>query len=87
VNQPTISLFMATIGLAFVIEGLAQGMWGTQVHGLNIGIPDDIWDLGGVFVGPFFGGAIESGFPYMLALFFLLIRPEGLFGEERIERV
>ncbi|MHB8765925.1 MAG: branched-chain amino acid ABC transporter permease [Deferrisomatales bacterium] len=207
VNQPQITLFMATIGLAFVIEGLAQALWGTQVHGLDVGIPSSIWDVGGVYInqlevytaliaavlvgvlavffsktktglalravaddhqaamavgiplqqiwvivwavsglvalvagiawgsrigvqfslvliaykalpvlilggldsipgaivgglivgaseklaevyiGPFFGGAIESWFPYMLALGFLLIRPEGLFGEVRIERV
>ena len=37
VNQPQISLFMATIGLTFVIEGLAQLMWGSQPHGLDIG--------------------------------------------------
>jgi len=207
VNQPPISLFMATIGLAFVIEGIAQAMWGTQVHGLDIGIADTIFEIKGilvsrfealtaiiaavivgvlalffsrtrvgralravaddhqasmavgiplqhiwvivwavagivalvagivwgtrvgvqfsltlvaykalpvlilggldsvpgaivggliigateklaeVYIGPFFGGAIESWFPYMLALVFLLVRPEGLFGEVRIERV
>ncbi|MBI5419380.1 MAG: branched-chain amino acid ABC transporter permease [Deltaproteobacteria bacterium] len=207
VNQPPLALFLATIGLAFAIEGIAQAMWGTQVHGLNVGIPDvplnvkgllisefdiftgiiaavlvaalalffsktrvgralravaddheaaltvgiplrHIWVivwavagivalvagivwgsrvgvqfslvliaykalpaliLGGldsvpgaiagglligaseklaeVYVGPFVGGAIESWFPYMLALGFLLIRPEGLFGEVHIERV
>src|ERR1700693_1398331 len=40
VNQPPISLFMVTIGLAFLIEGAAQGLLGAQVHGLDIGIPD-----------------------------------------------
>ncbi len=39
-NQPPIILFMATMGLAFFIEGLAQMVWGTQVHGLDLGIPD-----------------------------------------------
>jgi len=33
------------------------------------------------------GGGIESWFPYVLALAFLLVRPEGLFGERRIDRV
>src|SRR5207253_2840912 len=32
VNQPQITLFMATIGLAYLIEGLAQGLWGAHVH-------------------------------------------------------
>jgi branched-chain amino acid transport system permease protein len=207
VNQPPISLFMATIGLAFLIEGIAQGILGAQVHGLDIGIPDvpievrgvnvsrldlfaagvagllvgilalffsrtrvgralravaddhqaalavgipleQIWVivwtasgfvalvagilwgsrtgvqfsltftalkalpvliLGGftsipgaivggllvgaseklaeVYLGPKIGSGIENWFPYVLATLFLLIRPEGLFGEKRIERV
>jgi branched-chain amino acid transport system permease protein len=41
VARPTIILFMATIGLAFFIEGLGQGIWGTEVHGLDLGIPDN----------------------------------------------
>ena len=40
VNQPPITLFMATIGLTFVIEGLAQLIWGSQPHGLELGVPD-----------------------------------------------
>jgi branched-chain amino acid transport system permease protein len=40
VNQPLIVLFMATLGLAFLIEGLAQGVWGNDVHKLDIGISD-----------------------------------------------
>src|SRR5438552_2822846 len=40
VNQPEITLFMATIGLAFFIEGLAQLLWGAQVHKLVLPIPD-----------------------------------------------
>ena len=43
--------------------------------------------LGEVFIGPFFGGGIEGWAPYMLAVLFLLIRPEGLFGEKIIRRV
>src|SRR6476469_4995526 len=41
VNQPQITLFMATIGLAFFIEGLAQLIWGTNVRRLDIGIKDE----------------------------------------------
>ncbi len=40
VARPPLILFMATIGLSFFLEGLAQGIWGTQPHGLDIGIPD-----------------------------------------------
>jgi branched-chain amino acid transport system permease protein len=211
VNQPQITLFMATIGLAFFIEGLAQMMWGANVRGLDLGLQDEpiqwisdktgmniskfdlaaagvaaalvgvlavffnrtrigralravaddhqaalavgiplqqIWGivwavagfvalvagllwgarngvqfaltflalkalpvliLGGfesipgaivggliigaseklaeVYLGPYVGGGIEGWFPYVLALAFLLVRPEGLFGERRIDRV
>src|SRR5574341_793112 len=40
VNQPPITLFMATIGLTFVLEGLSQLVWGSQPHGLELGIQD-----------------------------------------------
>ena len=41
VNQPQITLFMATIGLTFFIEGLAQLIWGSQPHDLELGIQDE----------------------------------------------
>src|SRR6267378_3828550 len=149
VNQAPITLFMATIGLAFVLEGLSQLLWGSQPHGLAVGIPlQHIWAivwavagfvalvagvmwgvrngvqyaltfvalkalpvliLGGfesilgaiiggliigaseklaeVYLGPYVGGGIESWFAYVIALLFLLVRPEGLFGEKHIDRV
>jgi branched-chain amino acid transport system permease protein len=211
VNQPLIILFMATIGLNFFTEGFAQSLWGSEVHALDLGIPDVPWEgfgqatgiylsqfeiiaaviagvlvggltfffsktktgralravsddhqaamsvgiplqhiwavtwavagiialvagmlwgaklgvqfslsllalkalpvliIGGfdsiagaivaglivgasekfaeVFIGPYFGGAVENWFPYVLATVFLLFRPQGLFGEKIIERV
>ena len=211
VNQPPITLFMATIGLTFVLEGLSQLAWGSQPHGLELGIPDVpmewlsqrwninisqfdlfaafvagllvailavffqktrigralravaddhqaalavgiplqhiwiiVWGVAGfvalvagimwgarngvqysltfvalkalpvlliggfesipgailggliigatekvaeVYVGPMVGGGIESWFAYVVALLFLLVRPEGLFGEKHIDRV
>ena len=211
VNQPQITLFMATIGLTFFIEGLAQLMWGAAVRGLDLGIQDEpigwisdatsmnvskfdlaaagiaavlvtalalffsrtrigralravaddhqgalavgiplqqiwgiVWGVAGavalvagmlwgarngvqfaltfvalkalpvlilggfesipgaivggliigaseklaeVYIGPFVGGGIEGWFPYVLALIFLLVRPEGLFGEKIIRRI
>ena len=211
VNQSPITLFMATIGLTFVLEGLSQLVWGSQPHGLELGIPDvpmewlsqkwninvsqfevfaagvagamvaglalffqytrigralravaddhqaamavgiplkHIWAivwavagfvalvaglmwgarngvqfaltfialkalpvliLGGfesvpgaivggliigaseklaeVYIGPMVGGGIESWFAYVIALLFLLVRPQGLFGEKIIDRV
>ena len=38
-NRSPITLFMATLGLAYVVEGGAQLLWGGEVHGLDIGIP------------------------------------------------
>ncbi len=211
VNQPEISLFMATIGLAFFLEGLGPFLWGNESHEIKLGIPDEpipallerfnlsvstfdlaaavicgvlvaglalffqktkvgralravaddhqaalsigiplhviwmiVWGVAGfvalvagllwgarngvqlalvsvvlkalpvlilggftsvpgaivggliigsteklaeVFIGPMVGGGIESWFPYVLALLFLLVRPEGLFGEKHIDRV
>ena len=211
VNQPQITLFMATIGLTFVLEGLSQLIWGSQPHGLELGIADVpmewlsqkwninisqfdlfaafvagllvavlaiffqktrigralravaddhqaalavgiplqhiwaiVWAVAGfvalvaglmwgvrngvqyaltfvalkalpvlliggfesipgaiiggliigateklaeVYVGPMVGGGIESWFAYVVALLFLLVRPEGLFGEKHIDRV
>jgi branched-chain amino acid transport system permease protein len=40
-----------------------------------------------VYIGPMVGGGIEGWFPYVLALLFLLVRPEGLFGEKIIRRI
>lgn len=207
VNRPPIVLFMATLGLSFVLEGLAQTLWGSQVHGLELGVSDTpfeihgvmvsrfdlfaaatagalvivltllfkrtrvglalravaddqlaalsigvdlrrvwavVWAVAGavalvagllwgarvgvqfslslivlkalpvliiggfssiagaivgglligsseklaeVYIGPHFGGGIENWFPYVLALVFLLVRPTGVFGEPRVERV
>ncbi|MDC6657768.1 branched-chain amino acid ABC transporter permease, partial [Leclercia adecarboxylata] len=47
VNRSQIALFMATLGLSFIIEGLAQGLMGSQVRALDLGI-DDV----PLFVGP-----------------------------------
>ncbi len=211
INQAPITLFMATIGLTFVLEGLSQLVWGSQPHGLELGIPDVpmewlsqrwnmnisqfdlfaagvagvlvavlavffqktrigralravaddhqaalavgiplqhiwaiVWGVAGfvalvagliwgvrngvqfaltfvalkalpvlliggfesipgaiiggliigatekvaeVYFGPMVGGGIESWFAYVVALLFLLVRPEGLFGEKHIDRV
>ena len=57
VNQPLIILFMATIGLNYFLEGLAQGVWDSQVHGLDLGIEDVPWaaleEATGMFVSVF----------------------------------
>jgi branched-subunit amino acid ABC-type transport system permease component len=54
------------------------------IGGLIIGTSEKLAE---VYVGPFVGGGIEGWFPYVLALLFLLVRPEGLFGEKIIRRI
>ena len=54
------------------------------VGGLIIGASEKVAE---VFLGPYVGGGIEGWFPYVLALLFLLVRPEGLFGEKIIRRI
>jgi branched-chain amino acid transport system permease protein len=80
VNQPPITLFMATIGLAFFIEGLAPLLWGNEVRALDLGIPDEpiaaIMDSTGMIISVFdlaaagIGAALVAG----LALFFQFTR-------------
>ena len=53
VNQEPIILFMATIGLNFVLEGMAQGVWDADVHGLDIGIEDIPFEVAGVYISQF----------------------------------
>ena len=57
---------------------------GAIVGGLMIGLGEKLFEF---YVGPMIGGATENWFAYMLALLFLLFRPQGLFGEKIIERV
>ncbi len=72
VNQPAITLFMATIGLAFLVEGTAQGILGAQVHSLDIGVPDVPFAVGGVNISQFdlFAAATAAALVTALALFF-----------------
>jgi branched-chain amino acid transport system permease protein len=53
VNRPPIVLFMATLGLSFILEGAAQLVWGAQVHGLDLGIDDKPLEWGGVMISRF----------------------------------
>lgn len=72
VSQPPITLFMATIGLAFLLEGLAQGLWGAQVHSLELGIKDIPFMLGGIMISQFdlFAAGIAAVLVIVLAIFF-----------------
>ena len=57
---------------------------GAIVGGLIIGVGEKLFEFS---IGPFIGGATENWFAYVLALIFLVFRPQGLFGEKIIERV
>lgn len=59
VARPPLILFMAAIGLSFLIQGIGQSIWGTQAKGLFIGIPEVSFEIKGVFLNTFdltFGG-------------------------------
>jgi branched-chain amino acid transport system permease protein len=72
VNKPPITLFMATLGLSYVIEGGAQLVWGTQVHGLDLGIEDTPLELGGILISKFdlVAAGIATAMVALLTVFF-----------------
>jgi branched-chain amino acid transport system permease protein len=75
---------VALKALPVLILGGFTSVPGAIVGGLIVGAAEKV---GEVFWGPALGGAIEDWFAYVLALAFLLFRPQGLFGERIIERV
>ena len=70
--------------LPVVILGGLTSIPGAIVGGLIIGVGEKVSE---VYLGPYVGGGIEIWFAYVLALAFLLFRPQGLFGEKIIDRV
>ena len=70
--------------LPVLILGGFTSIPGAIVGGLIIGAGEQVSEI---FLGPIIGGAIQDWFAYMLAMVFLLFRPQGLFGEKIIERV
>ncbi|MBZ0131518.1 MAG: branched-chain amino acid ABC transporter permease [Rhodocyclaceae bacterium] len=76
--------FVALKALPVLILGGFTSVPGAIVGGLIIGASEKLAE---VFIGPHVGGGIEGWFPYVLALLFLLVRPEGLFGEKIIRRI
>jgi branched-subunit amino acid ABC-type transport system permease component len=75
---------IALKALPVLILGGFTSVPGAIVGGLIIGVGEKVAE---VYWGPAIGGGIENWFAYMLALAFLLFRPQGLFGEKIIERV
>jgi branched-chain amino acid transport system permease protein len=89
-------LWGARSGVQFALVGVAlkampvliiggfTSVPGVIVAGLIVGAAEKMAE---VYLGPYVGGGIEGWLPYVLAVLFLLVRPEGLFGEKIIRRV
>ena len=75
---------VAMRALPVVILGGLTSVPGAILGGLIIGVGEKLSE---VFLGPYVGGGIEIWFAYVLALVFLMFRPQGLFGEKIIDRV
>ena len=75
---------IALKALPVLILGGFTSVPGAIIGGLIIGVGEKVAEI---YWGPLVGGAIENWFAYVLALVFLLFRPQGLFGERIIERV
>jgi branched-chain amino acid transport system permease protein len=75
---------VAMRALPVVILGGLTSVPGAIIGGLIIGVGEKLSE---VYLGPMVGGGIEIWFAYVLALLFLLVRPQGLFGEKIIDRV
>ena len=75
---------VALRALPVVILGGLTSVPGAILGGLIIGVGEKVSE---VYLGPLVGGGIEIWFAYVLALLFLLVRPQGLFGEKIIDRV
>src|SRR5512138_48481 len=75
---------VALRALPVIILGGFTSVPGAIIGGLIIGLGEKVSE---VYLGPLLGGGIENWFAYVLALVFLLFRPEGLFGERHIDRV
>jgi len=76
--------FVVLKALPVLILGGFDSIAGAIVGGLIIGASEKLAE---VYLGPHVGGGIEGWFAYVMALLFLLVRPEGLFGEKHIDRV
>ena len=81
--QFSISL-VALKAFPVVILGGLTSVPGAIIGGLIIGVGEKLSEI---YIGPMLGGGIENWFAYVLALAFLLVRPQGLFGDKIIDRV
>jgi branched-chain amino acid transport system permease protein len=72
VNQPHIILFMATIGLTFFLEGFGELLWGSNVKKLDVGIPNESFEVGGILLNQFdlFAAVTAAALVGVLVVFF-----------------
>lgn len=72
VNQPHIILFMATIGIAYFLDGFGQTIWGSDVKTLNLGLPTDSFEIAGMLINSFdlVAAVVAGTLVASLALFF-----------------
>jgi branched-chain amino acid transport system permease protein len=75
---------IALKALPVLILGGFTSIPGAIIGGVIIGVGEKIGEF---YWGPLFGSGIEEWFAYVIALVFLLFRPQGLFGERIIERI
>ena len=75
---------IALKALPVLILGGFTSIPGAIIGGLIIGVGEKLFEFS---IGPLIGGATENWFAYVLALIFLVFRPQGLFGDKIIERV
>jgi len=87
-NASSLDFLASGIGLRALPVALLAGLesiWGLVLAGLIVGVGEA---LAGAYLDPYLGGGgMSEAFPYILMLFILLIRPQGLFGWKIIERV
>lgn len=72
VARPPLVLFMATIGLGFLLQGIGQGIWGTDPKGLQIGLSDVPFEVKGLLISQFdlAGGVLSGSLVLILVWFF-----------------
>ena len=75
---------IALKALAVLIIGGFTSIPGAIIAGIIVGVVEKLFEI---YWGPLMGGGVEAWFAYLLALIFLLFRPQGLFGEKIIERI
>ena len=75
---------IALKALAVLIIGGFTSIPGAIIAGIIVGLAEKLFEI---YWGSLLGGGVEAWFAYIVALIFLLFRPQGLFGEKIIERV